>query len=98
MGVPYWVTDTARKFLDPDDGMPMSHNWTEDDPSRWSKVVNIHYPPNAFVYYVVDALRPEHKDARPDGWYELPGTHMIQELADNTAWSSGTDRNHNAIH
>jgi hypothetical protein len=52
--------------------------WLQDDPLRWSKVVEIHYPPLYMIYYVVDKLAE-------DGWVELSGTHFSLELANNAA-------------
>lgn len=73
---PYWVSESLANFL----GKRAYRGFDQIDEKTWTKLVRIHYPPLAHVFYVVDAL----KNAE-EGWVQIPGEHLIEELAHNAA-------------
>lgn len=79
------VTKEVDLFHQPTRWRAPRGSWNQDNPGQWSRTVAIHYPPAIHIFYVVDALRPDHPNADDSGWFQLEGTHMIKELADNVA-------------
>lgn len=80
--VPRWVEQALGEF---EGTSPREDEaWEKLDFDTYSTVVSIIYPPVAKVYFVVDALLPDHPES-VNGWREIAGEHLIQEFAENAA-------------
>lgn len=82
MKTPKWVKQALREFSATAPREKGVWYRTEDD--AWSTVEAIIYPPVAKVYYVVDALLPDHPES-VNGWREIAGEHLVKQLAVNAA-------------